>query len=621
MIRYRARRSDDEGASLIMTMVFVTGVGLVVAALLSYGAGALSSAAVTARSAQAEANVAGALQTAINDVRNSVYVNDGVTPCLGAGNRRTYPSLTSAGLPTTVTCGPDPSSGSGSGASVPINPQNRPLGALLTLGTYSSGAAPGVAPADPTGVTVTPPGGPAGTAVVVTGSGFDRATAVQVGTTAEIATAAATTLTPCVNGINAAGCFTANGNTLTVSVMPAHVFGVVDVKVITLGTGASGTFTYQTRPNAPVKPGASAGQVSATVTWVAPADGESAITGYLITPIKAGVAQTPVTVGATPLTATLDDLTAGASYTFTVAAINALGTSPASPASAAVVPFVVVPGAPVIGTPTTGDLAAIVRWTAPVNDGGSDITGYVVTPYLGGTTAQTPRSFASTATTQTVTGLNAGSSYTFKVSATTSAGTGPASAASASVAVNALPTLTYATALPAGKYRVAYSYQLTKAGGTTPYTWSISAGALPSGLSLNGTTGLISGTPVVYGNFTFTVRLVDSFGAVVTKATTLVITQFGPNRVAGATPDDIRFIDGVADPAPLRSGPYAGTVQAAPSIAEPIQSQARAATGVATGAVTGRSSLELEELHAFLRTTEVRRLGRERRDRRSGARS
>ena len=72
-------------------------------------------------------------------------------------------------------------------------------------------------------------------------------------------------------------------------------------------------------------------------------------------------------------------LTNGTAYTFTVAAINAIGTGAASAQSNAVTPAT-VPGAPTIGTATRGNASATVTWTAPASNGGAVITGYVVTP-------------------------------------------------------------------------------------------------------------------------------------------------------------------------------------------------------------------------------------------------
>ena len=55
----------------------------------------------------------------------------------------------------------------------------------------------------------------------------------------------------------------------------------------------------------------------------------------------------------------------------------------------------------------------------------------------------------------------------------------------------------------------AYSATLAATGGTTPLTWSLSAGSLPAGLSLEGTSGRISGTPTAAGSYDFTVRVTD----------------------------------------------------------------------------------------------------------------
>src|SRR5581483_10398008 len=68
---------------------------------------------------------------------------------------------------------------------------------------------------------------------------------------------------------------------------------------------------------------------------------------------------------------------------------------------------------------------------------------------------------------------------------------------------------------PVASIGTAYSQALTATGGSAPYSsWTITNGSLPPGLSLNSSTGVISGTPVaVGGTFSFTLTVKDSNGA------------------------------------------------------------------------------------------------------------
>ncbi|MHC4714186.1 MAG: putative Ig domain-containing protein, partial [Planctomycetota bacterium] len=66
------------------------------------------------------------------------------------------------------------------------------------------------------------------------------------------------------------------------------------------------------------------------------------------------------------------------------------------------------------------------------------------------------------------------------------------------------------TSLPDGEVGIAYSQTLQATGGLTPYSWAVISGSLPAGLSLNSSTGEISGTPTAYGTSNFTVEVTDS---------------------------------------------------------------------------------------------------------------
>ncbi|MGE3853974.1 MAG: Ig domain-containing protein, partial [Planctomycetota bacterium] len=96
-----------------------------------------------------------------------------------------------------------------------------------------------------------------------------------------------------------------------------------------------------------------------------------------------------------------------------------------------------------------------------------------------------------------------------------------------------------AGALPDGYTNTAYSQTVVGSGGATPYTWTISAGSLPTGLSINSTTGEIAGNPTAAGNFTFTVQLEDNNNDTDTRDYNITIYDelLITTPAAGALPD------------------------------------------------------------------------------------
>ncbi len=109
--------------------------------------------------------------------------------------------------------------------------------------------------------------------------------------------------------------------------------------------------------------------------------------------------------------------------------------------------------------------------------------------------------------------------------------------ASLSITVNAQLAVT-TTSLAAGVIGTSYSQTLAATGGITPYSWAITTGSLPAGLTLNAATGVISGTPSgnVTGTDTFTVTVTDSESPTKkTASATLSITITAPKLVVTTT--------------------------------------------------------------------------------------
>lgn len=78
------------------------------------------------------------------------------------------------------------------------------------------------------------------------------------------------------------------------------------------------------------------------------------------------------------------------------------------------------------------------------------------------------------------------------------------------------PLLITCDSPPSGKVGVAYSHTFPASGGTPPYTFAITVGSLPPGVTLDANTGIASGVPTTPGLFSFTIQVTDSAAATAT---------------------------------------------------------------------------------------------------------
>jgi hypothetical protein len=137
----------------------------------------------------------------------------------------------------------------------------------------------------------------------------------------------------------------------------------------------------------------------------------------------------------------------------------------------------------------------------------------------------------------------------FTVQATDSGGSQPVTQA-LSITVNAeSPLSTASTSLPIPAVGQSYIHVLGEKGGAAPYTWAVSGGALPSGITLS-SAGILQGDPTVAGTFNFTVRVTDS-STPAQSATSNLTLYIGPATAvilpaAGATVRGTTVFDATA---------------------------------------------------------------------------
>ncbi len=318
-----------------------------------------------------------------------------------------------------------------------------------------------------------------GTSIAINGTNFSGATAVSFGGTA-------------------ATSFTVNSATLITATVPAHAAGTVDVRVTTPGgtstTSANDQYTYVPVPTVTsISPTSGPTGGGTTVTITGTGFNYAAPSGA----VKFGAANATYTINSnTQITATSPANSAG-TYDVTVTTVG--GTSATSAADQYTY---------LVAAPVANSVGATVAYGSTNNPITLNITGGVPTSVAVGTQAMHGTATAlGTSITYTPTPGYAGPD-SFSYTASNAGGT----SAPANVTITVSPpTITLLpTSLPNATVATAYSTTITTSGGASPYSYAITAGALPAGMSLNGSTGVLSGTPTAGGIFNFTVTATDS---------------------------------------------------------------------------------------------------------------
>ncbi len=228
--------------------------------------------------------------------------------------------------------------------------------------------------------------------------------------------------------------------------------------------------------------------------------------------ISAGVLPTGLTLS--PTTGTISGTpTKVGSYSFTVEVTDSTKSTPHAATKSLTIAVVAAPVEITTSSLTSGQVG--VAYSRIVE------ATYGTTPYEWSISAGAlPPGLALSATTGTISGTptNADSySFTVKVTDSTAPTTQTATKSfTIAVAAAATPVKITTMSLPSGQVGVVYATTMAATGGTSPYSWSVTSGALPGGLSLTAATGAISGTPTTSGTSAFTVQVTDS-GSPATK--------------------------------------------------------------------------------------------------------
>ncbi|AGL14729.1 fibronectin type III domain-containing protein [Actinoplanes sp. N902-109] len=327
-----------------------------------------------------------------------------------------------------------------------------------------------------------------------------------------------------------------NGTSYTFTVRAANAIGD------SVASAASAAVTPVGPPGVPTGVTATPASGQASVRFTAPAStGGSPITGYTVTATPGGAT---ATCAASPCVVT--GLSNGTSYTFTVRATTALGNSPESVASAAVVPAVPpvpsasVPGVPGAVTATAATTSIRVSFGKP-EDGGSAVTAYEIS--LNGGTSWTTLEAGGNPVTGTASGLRAGTRYSVSVRAVNAMGAG---AASSPVTVTTLPASPDKPTASAGTSSVTVSWPAAADETVTGYTVRAEPGPATCSTSSRTETSCVIGA-AAGTSYTYTVIAHSPQGDSVASSTSEpVVAEFPevPAQAPGNAPATLTTTEG-----------------------------------------------------------------------------
>lgn len=287
-----------------------------------------------------------------------------------------------------------------------------------------------------------------------------------------------------------------NGTAYTFTVRATTLLGVSPESL------PSAAVTPAAAPGAPTSVVAVRGDRTARVSWTEPNTNGAPILSYTVTTNPGGGT---VSISGTATNVVVPGLSNSASYTFTVTATNAVGTSAASAPSPVLGPAS-APSAPTGVTADRGPGSAEISW-AEAKDNGAPITSYLITANPGGATL----SVSGYATSATMDGLTNGTAYTFTVRAENAIGTSPTSAASNSVVPAGSPGRVGKPTARVKKKSVTITWKAPSANGAAITGYTVSAPGGPRS-TVSGNSRSVRFTGLKRGTYTFVVTARNEVG-------------------------------------------------------------------------------------------------------------